>query len=155
MLYRAGSAAVAPSSEPVPLRIRPWSAMAEVLMAVLQPDAGVFSVPSKMVSYLCAGRALLLAVPKENLAARIVSKQEAGLLVAPDDLQGFAAAAERLLSDAVLRERCGQNARAYADTHFQIDGIADKFQALLQLTAENPRNRPPKDRNSLATEHFQ
>ncbi|MCG9894749.1 MAG: glycosyltransferase family 4 protein, partial [Fimbriimonadaceae bacterium] len=53
---------------------------ADVLTAILEPDAGVFSVPSKVLSCLCAGRAVLLAVPPENLAARIVAREEAGLV---------------------------------------------------------------------------
>ncbi len=34
---------------------------ADVLVAILEPDAGVFSVPSKVLSYFCAGRPVLLS----------------------------------------------------------------------------------------------
>ena len=43
-------------------------------------DAGAFSVPSKVLSYLCAGRALLAAVPSDNLAAEVVRSSGGGLL---------------------------------------------------------------------------
>ena len=69
-------------------------ASGDVLVSVLEEDAGVFSVPSKVLSYLCAGRALLLAVPAENLAARLVRENHAGLTVAPADKTGFLRAAE-------------------------------------------------------------
>lgn len=110
-------------------------ATAEVLMAVLEPDAGVFSVPSKVLAYLCAQRPVLLAVPPENLIARIVKGNEAGLVVGPDDEAGFVAAAERLLEDAGLCERLGRNGRAYAETTFNIHTIARSFEAVLTSDA--------------------
>jgi glycosyltransferase involved in cell wall biosynthesis len=104
---------------------------ADVLVAVLEPDAGVFSVPSKVLTYLCAGRPLLLAVPPENLAARIVAEHEAGLVAPPDDVDAFLAAAADLVADGERRARYGKNARAYAERHFDIEAIADRFESVL------------------------
>ena len=87
-------------------------ATGDVLTGILEQEAGVFSVPSKTLSYLCAGRPLLLAVPQENLAARITKDNAAGLTVAPDDLEGFLAAAERLRASPEERARLAANARA-------------------------------------------
>ena len=82
-------------------------ASADVLVALLEPDAGVFSVPSKVLSYLCAARPVLLAVPTENLAARIVIDQDAGRVVDPADSTGFLKAAGELLDNERLRQRLG------------------------------------------------
>ena len=106
-------------------------AAADVLVAVLEPDAGVFSVPSKVLAYLCGGRPLLLAVPPENLAARIVTREGAGLVVPPDDEAGFLAHAETLLSRGDLRDAMGKSARAYAEAVFPISAIADRMEAVL------------------------
>jgi colanic acid biosynthesis glycosyl transferase WcaI len=103
----------------------------DVLICVLEPDAGVFSVPSKVLSYLCAGRPALLAVPPENLSARLIQENNAGITVAPDDTAGFLAAAERLLQDATFRLTAGQNARNYAEATFDITAIADRFEEIL------------------------
>jgi glycosyltransferase involved in cell wall biosynthesis len=113
-------------------------AAADVLAAVLEPEAGVFSVPSKVLAYLCGGRPVLLAVPPENLAARIVERNGAGLVVPPDDVAGFLDAAERLAADADLRARMGRSARAYAERTFQIEGIADRMEAVLAEAARPP-----------------
>jgi glycosyltransferase involved in cell wall biosynthesis len=104
---------------------------ADVLVAILEADAGVFSVPSKVLSYLCAGRPVLLAVPKVNLAARIVLESRAGLVVEPTDLGGFCAAARRLADSPQLGDEYGRAARAYAEKHFNIRKIADQFEAIL------------------------
>lgn len=105
---------------------------ADVLVAILEPDAGVFSVPSKVLSYFCAGRPVLLAVPRENLIARIVVESGAGLVVDPRDIDGFCAAARRLIESPELRTQCGQAARRYADDHFDIRHIGDQFEAILR-----------------------
>lgn len=104
---------------------------ADVLVAILEPDAGVFSVPSKVLSYLCAGRPLLLAVPKENLAAKIVLSSGAGLVVEPNDITGFCEAAKKLIASPEMRNACAQSARTYAETHFDIEKIGDRFEVIL------------------------
>ncbi len=102
-------------------------ATADVLVAVLEEDAGVFSVPSKVLTYLCARRPLLLAVPEGNLAARTVTSAGAGVVVAPSDYAGFVAMAEALLLDPHRRQTMGEAARAYAERTFDIDCITDRF----------------------------
>lgn len=104
---------------------------ADVLLAILEPDAGVFSVPSKVLTYLCAQRPLVLAVPPENLAAQIVADHEAGLTVSPTDAPAFVAAAQRLLNDPGERDRMGHNARRYAEATFDLDAITDAFEQIL------------------------
>ena len=104
---------------------------ADVLIAILEPDAGVFSVPSKVLTYLCAGRALLTAIPASNLAARIVERCKAGLVVAPEDHAAFLEAARTLHDNRELREACGRCAREYSEQTFDIDRITDRFDALL------------------------
>jgi colanic acid biosynthesis glycosyl transferase WcaI len=104
---------------------------ADILMAILQQEAGIFSVPSKILTYHCAGRALLLAVPANNLAARIVRQNQSGMVVDPDDEQGFLRAAEELLQDEAGRHKCGRNARNYAENVFDIEKITDKFETIL------------------------
>lgn len=108
-------------------------ASGDVLFAILEQDAGIFSVPSKILSYLSAGRPVLAAVPAENLAARIISENQAGLVVNPADKEGFLRAAETLISDSALRHRLAGNAKAYAARTFDIDAIATRFERILEL----------------------
>lgn len=104
---------------------------ADVLLAILEPDAGVFSVPSKVLTYLCAKRAVLLAVPPNNLAARIVETNDAGLVVPPQHEFAFVEAVKKLMADAELRASLGQRARQYAETTFDLTAITDAFESVL------------------------
>ena len=104
---------------------------ADVLVSVLEPEAGRFSVPSKVLTYLCAGRPLLLSVPLDNSAAMTVVESGAGLAVPPGDARGFVAAAEHLAADASVRARMGASGRAYTEGAFDIAPIAGRFEAIL------------------------
>ncbi|MCP5112052.1 MAG: glycosyltransferase family 4 protein, partial [bacterium] len=105
-------------------------ASADVLTGVLEEEAGIFSVPSKVLSYLCAGRPILLAVPGVNLAARIVEGEEAGLTVPPADESAFLDAAESFFGDAERARQMAENARAYAERTFEVKAITAKFNAI-------------------------
>lgn len=106
-------------------------ASGDVLVGILEEEAGMFSVPSKTLSYLCASRPLLLAMPLKNLAARITGDNRAGLIVAPSDLEGFLDAAARLHDSESLRSELGLNARAYAEATFPIAKTAALFDKIL------------------------
>ncbi len=116
---------------------QPYEAMsdvlgsADVLMSILEPEAGAFSIPSKVLSYHCAGRAMLLAIPDGNLAARIVNQEQTGLVVDPRNSEAFVAAALRLKA---LPEDCAnmaKRARAYAEKTFNIASITSQFEVVL------------------------
>jgi len=106
-------------------------ASGDVLIAILEPDAGVFAVPSKVLTSLCARKPLLMAVPPQNLAASTVSANGAGIVVSPDDIDGFIQGAERLYESIVLRESMAVNGRSYAETHFDIAHITDEFERII------------------------
>lgn len=100
---------------------------ADVLLAILQKNAGIFSVPSKILSYFCAKRPVLAAFPEENLSARIITKHNAGLIVDPDDVQGFCVSSLKIKEDYGLRQKMGESGRSFAEKHFDIDKITQKF----------------------------
>lgn len=106
-------------------------ASADVLAAVIERDAGTFSVPSKVLSYLCAGRAILLAAPPENLAAKTVTQSDAGVVVAPEDDAGWLEKAALYVGDPELRRRQGAAGRRYAEENFDLQKVADRFEAVI------------------------
>jgi glycosyltransferase involved in cell wall biosynthesis len=106
-------------------------ASADVLLATLEKDAGQFAVPSKILTYLCAGRPILFSGPKENLSASIIERSGAGLVVDPEDSFAWVNAARKLVRDSNLRLRLGKNARSYAERTFNISTIADEFESVL------------------------
>ncbi|MHB1474481.1 MAG: glycosyltransferase family 4 protein, partial [Dermatophilaceae bacterium] len=102
---------------------------ADIVVAILEPDAGVFSVPSKVLTYLAAGRPIIGAIPAENLAARLIAQNGAGIVASPLDPGGLAAACIDLMAREGDRREMGRRARAYAESAFDIGRITDKFEA--------------------------
>lgn len=107
-------------------------ASAEVLLVLLTEDAGQFSVPSKILTYLCARRPILAAVPAENLAARILEASGAGFVTAPNEHADFTQKAEILLDAPELRHTMGERAEAWATKNFEIGQIADQFERVIR-----------------------
>jgi colanic acid biosynthesis glycosyl transferase WcaI len=101
-----------------------------VVVALLENDAGQFSVPSKVLSYLCCGRPILLSAPSDNLSVRLVEKAGAGVCVSAGDKEIFVAAADRLRSDQKLCAELGVAGRTYAENAFDLSLVADRFEAV-------------------------
>lgn len=107
-------------------------ASADVLVALLEPSASQFSVPSKVASYLAAGRPVLLLSPPDNPAAAHVRAAE-GFVGSPDargvaDSVGWLA---ELAADPRRRALVGRRARATAETNYDIHLITDTFESAL------------------------
>ena len=105
-------------------------AAADVLVAALGEDAGAYSVPSKVLSYLCAKRPILLSVPKENLAARIIEENQAGIAASPADPQAFLHASKALYLNQTNRSGYAENGYGYAHNNFEIQKILKRFEAI-------------------------
>ncbi|MHB1688290.1 MAG: glycosyltransferase family 4 protein [Ignavibacteriaceae bacterium] len=108
-------------------------ATGDVLISILEQDAGIYSVPSKVLTYLCAQRPLLLSIPSGNLAARIVKDNNLGLVVNPLDMNSFQDAATELYIDKGKRELFAQNAREYAENNFNIEKIVNSFLEIINV----------------------
>jgi glycosyltransferase involved in cell wall biosynthesis len=108
----------------------------DVLVVLLEEDAGAFSVPSKTLSYLCAGRPVLGLMPATNSAAALVSEAE-GLVLPPCEgsLTEAAAWVAGLLDDQEERNRLGKQARALAEHDFDLGSSAARFEAILCAAA--------------------
>jgi len=119
------------------LPFQPFARLAEVLatgdvlISLIDTDAARFSVPSKVLSYMAAGRPILLSVPSSNLAAQIIQDSNSGIVIAPGDADGFLTAAARLMSDEELQLSYAAAARAYAEKNFDVAKVADKFMAMI------------------------
>ncbi len=108
----------------------------DVLVVLLDLEAGAFSVPSKTLSYLCAGRPVVGLMPAENLASDLVTRA-GGLVAAPDDsvLPDAAAWIADVLNDPDRKERIGAESRALAEQQFALERCANRFEELLRRHA--------------------
>ena len=112
----------------------------DVLLAMLGKEAGRYAVPSKVLTYLCARRAILLSMPRSNLAARTVIDNDLGIVVEPDDEAGFIREAWRLLDEPAVASAMADRARRYAESAFDISLIGSRFEEILSEVIQSSRH---------------
>ncbi len=118
------------------LPLQPVESLAEMysaadLLLLNQKAAVVDSViPSKLLTYMAAGRTVLAAVSDKSETARYVKSAQCGLIVHPEDPQALAQAVLSLRRDSALREEFGANGRAYVQEHFTKEKILREYDLL-------------------------
>lgn len=109
---------------------------ASVLLVTLTNDP-IFAktVPSKVQSYLAAGRPIIGCIDGEG--ARVIDEAQAGVTCAAMDVDGLVSAIEQLYrmpEDA--REQLGDNGRKYFESHFEsrklTTELIDRFRSLIE-----------------------
>lgn len=105
-------------------------AAADISLVMLEKDAGEFCVPSKLLSILCSKRIPLIFVPKENLSARIVNKNNCGVSV--ENESQLLDAVTDIYNNYENYTNMKNNARDYAEDNFKIDEISKKFLKIIK-----------------------
>jgi colanic acid biosynthesis glycosyl transferase WcaI len=101
--------------------------LASVHLLPQRADAEDLVMPSKLTAIMASGRPVIAAARAGTELARVAA--EGGLVVQPGSAPAFAAAIQRLLGDAALRERFGHSGRAYALAHWSRDAVLERMQA--------------------------
>jgi colanic acid biosynthesis glycosyl transferase WcaI len=105
---------------------------ADVFLAVLEGDAGVYSVPSKVLSYLCAGKPIIIAAPANNLASKIVRSSNSGRCIENNNVDELLSTVLEIKQNNELYNVLSKNARGYAEQNFQIEKISKSFIDIIQ-----------------------
>jgi glycosyltransferase involved in cell wall biosynthesis len=110
--------------------------MGDVLAA-----ADIFAMPSlweglplALLEAMAAGKAIV-ASATSGIPEAVTAERE-GLLSVPGDVAGLAAALERVLGDASLRDRLGMAAAARAAREFSFDAMTLAYEALYQQAVD-------------------
>jgi colanic acid biosynthesis glycosyl transferase WcaI len=118
-------------------------AASDVCMVLLESDAGPFSVPSKVLTYMAAQKPIVGAVPSENLAARTIRESGAGVVVSPGEHSRFASALQAILFDQERLQSMERSAGRYAAEHFDLGAITDRIELLLKSVLTTRRRPAP------------
>ncbi|NBS05152.1 MAG: glycosyltransferase, partial [Verrucomicrobia bacterium] len=91
--------------------------------------------PNKFFDYAAAGIPIINNYP--GWLAGLITENQAGLAVPPDDPIAFADSLQQLAEDRGMCERYGANARRLAEARFSRDRLAGNFvEALEQVARE-------------------
>lgn len=112
-------------------------ASADVLLSILEHDAALYSVPSKVLTYLCSRKPIILSVPLDNLAAKIVSTYNAGFCISPGNHNELIEKLLYLLDNPEIKNQLGNNGRKYAEENFDLNIIGSKFINVFETVNNN------------------
>jgi colanic acid biosynthesis glycosyl transferase WcaI len=107
-------------------------------------------IPSKLLTYMAAGRPVLAAVSERSEAARQIRDAQCGLSVAAEDPKGLVEAVSLLRRDLILRQRLGANGRAYADLHFTKQKVLQEYGLLFRRYADGKEAEPEVSEKAAA-----
>lgn len=94
-------------------------------------------IPSKLLMYMAAGRAVLAAVNPGSQAAALVREAGGGLVVEPEDPVAIAKGVKAMLADRNRLNEMAQRNRMYAAEHFDRRVILREQQQLIERVASD------------------
>jgi putative colanic acid biosynthesis glycosyltransferase WcaI len=111
--------------------LAPMFAAADVLLLTQLATMREAVIPSKLLTYMSAGRPVLAAVHPDSEGARLLTEAGGGRLVLPENPQALAEGVIALRDDAAGREMFGRRNRRYAEAHFDVRRIVERQEAIL------------------------
>jgi colanic acid biosynthesis glycosyl transferase WcaI len=107
-------------------------ASSDVLLVPLDRDKSDLSVPSKLYTFMAAGRPILGLASPDSEVAILLRENDCGFAAAPDDPRSIAGAVRSLEGSPERRRALGANARDFAVRRFSKDGILRSYDELLR-----------------------
>ncbi len=112
---------------------------ANVLLLNQSADVVDMVVPSKLLTYMAAGRAIVAAVSAKSEAAECIRRAVCGLVIPPEDPAALAQAIRRLYSDRNFAAGLGQQGRIFAELHFARERVLDCLESNFLSLSETKR----------------
>jgi len=95
-------------------------------------------IPSKLLTYMAAGRPVLAAVNPASQGASLLGESQGGVMVDPENPAALAAAVKQLQANPTALQAMGRRNREYAEKHFdrrRIFAAQEAFLAEIVKTA--------------------
>src|SRR5258708_6876679 len=102
-------------------RISEMQSAADALILTMRPGSGAASVPSKLITYLAAGRPVVCAAPAHRECHTIIRRSKAGINVDAGDARAIADALVTLSENRAAAEQMALRAPQHFVEHFTAD----------------------------------
>jgi len=109
-------------------------AAADVLLLVQRASVTDTVIPSKLLTYMAAGRPIVASVNEGSEAARRIREAECGLIVPPEDPTALAGAVQDLRRAPLEAKRLGASGRAYVGEYFTREVVLEQYDRFLAKT---------------------
>lgn len=109
---------------------------ADIALVTMQKSKGRFSMPSKVLAYMAAGRPIIASVDTGSPTAEQIKKSRSGIVVPAEDSDSIA---DAILHLRKFPESCldfGRNGRLYIEKYLNAASAVEKYEALLKCVVE-------------------
>jgi colanic acid biosynthesis glycosyl transferase WcaI len=124
--------------QPVELLQQVYSA-ADALILNQKASVKDAVIPSKLLTYMAAGRPIIAAVNEESEAARHIRASGCGLIVQPENPKALIDGVALLRGNPSLRLELGANGRKYALEHFTKAKVLREYDGFFQPWSNDDR----------------
>ncbi len=105
-------------------------ASADIHVVLLKKGLGTSSLPSKMYTIFAAGRPVIASIDPETEVSKILSENQAGITVEPEESEEFIAAIERLVNNQNERVKMGAAGRTWVEKQPTAKMVAESYMNL-------------------------
>jgi colanic acid biosynthesis glycosyl transferase WcaI len=119
-------------------RLAAMQSSADVSLVTSMRNIAEVSVPSKVLAYFAAGRAVIASVPEHSETARLIRRATAGIVVPPDDGQALAAAVEDASRKRAAVRQMGESARDFAVQKLSVRAAVQRYDAMFRDICATP-----------------
>jgi putative colanic acid biosynthesis glycosyltransferase WcaI len=113
-----------------------WASASICIITYRKGLAG-YSVPSKLLTMMCAARPVIAAVDKNSEPAKIIEASGCGWVVPPENSKALSDALLMLKSKPELLKNMGRAGRNYVEKNLQRRAISKQYEILFQLLRNN------------------
>lgn len=117
----------------LPISELPYSlAVGDIAVIALEQGGEGVYVPSKTYYAMAAGSALIALCSQENELSDIIRSYQCGIIVPPDDVDGFVAAIYRFMEDKTFLKTCRRNARSAVIKFFSREVCTTQYRQIIK-----------------------
>ena len=112
---------------------------ATVSMVSLLPNKGIFSVPSKVLGYMAAGKPVIASVDSHSETGRLVQQAKSGLVVQPGNPQALLNAVEEWVANPEALQHAGEQGRFYLEQHYSRSEVCSRYAGFFERIVQGGR----------------
>lgn len=106
--------------------------MGDIDLIISKKGIGSSSVPSKTWSIMSSGRPILASFDSESELGELIRESNCGIVVEPDDIDGFISAIKELYENKDVRLKMGRNGRDFVRRYRDKSACTKEYVAVLK-----------------------
>ena len=119
------------------LPLQPFNQLSNILgsadcaLSLMHKDSSIYSVPSKILNYMCAGKPVLARALKDSATHDLIKSSKCGVVDTSYNNKIFFNQIKKLINNKNKLKKFSLNSRKYAVKKFNIKNITNQFEKII------------------------